>query len=107
MNKFYFQIIFLLICVIHCHAQEVKNNKNSKITSTIIVAADSTFGYDIFMEGKLMVHQPSRPGMPGNSGFYKRESAQRVAELVMEKIRKGEMPPTVTAEELQRIENIK
>jgi hypothetical protein len=36
------------------------------------------------------------PALPGNEGFSTREEAQTVAEFVVKKIRKNEMPPTVT-----------
>jgi len=63
----------------------------------------NTFGYDISMEGKMMIHQPSIPGLPGNKGFDTKEQAEKVARLVMGKIEKGEMPPTVTTEELKNL----
>lgn len=75
--------------------------QNAALTYIIIDAPNSTFGYDVFMDGQLMIHQASIPAMPGNDGFRSKDDAARVAELVMYKIRKGEMPPTVTTEELQ------
>lgn len=66
----------------------------------IISSVNGTFGYDILLQGKPFVHQPSIPALPGNKGFTTRERAQRVAELVVKKIRNNEIPPTVTIEEL-------
>jgi hypothetical protein len=40
------------------------------------------------------------PHLPGNEGFTTKERAQKVADLVMKKIKNNEMPPTVTIEEL-------
>src|SRR6185503_17427082 len=34
---------------------------SSKLTYTIIPSEENTFGYDIYMEGKMMIHQPSIP----------------------------------------------
>lgn len=76
---------------------------NSNVTYTIISAAANTFCYDIFSDGKLLIHQPSVPGMPGNKGFKDKASAEKVADLVIKKIKKGEMPPTVTTEELKKL----
>ena len=81
--------------------------KNSNLTYNIIDAPDNTFGYDVFVDGKLMIHQTSIPAMPGNDGFKTKEDATKVAEMVMYKIRKGEMPPTVTPEEMKKLEVIK
>lgn len=75
----------------------------SKFSYKIIPAEGKGFGYDIFSDGKLLIHQPVRPGMPGKDGFASEESAKKVAELVIEKINKGEMPPTVTDEEMKKI----
>jgi hypothetical protein len=41
--------------------------------------------------------------LPGNEGFSTKERAQTVAEFVVKKIRKNEMPPTATIEDLNRM----
>ena len=47
-----------------------------------------------------MIHQVSIPAMPGNNGFANKKVAASVAEPVMQKIKKGEMPPTTSIKEL-------
>ena len=79
----------------------------SNIATKIINSPNQTFGYDIIADGKMIIHQPSVPGMPGNEGFKTRESAEKVAQLVITKIKKGEMPPTITKEEMQKLKAIK
>ena len=74
----------------------------AKLSYKIIAAAANTFCYDIFSDGKLLIHQPSVPGMPGNKGFKDKASAERVAEVVMKKIKNGEMPPTITADDMKK-----
>jgi len=76
---------------------------NAEITIKIIPSASQTFGYDILVQGRPLVHQPCIPGLPGNEGFATRERAQTVAELVVRKIRNNEMPPAVTIEELNHL----
>lgn len=80
--------------------------KNTTITSKIIPAYNNTWGYDILVESKLMIHQPAIPGMPGNEGFKTKEAAQKVADLVVNKIEKGEMPPSVTIDELKKLKTL-
>lgn len=91
--------------------QDVKKQKNpyekAEITIKIIPAENKTFGYDILLYGRPMVHQPSIPGLPGNDGFKTRESAQKVAGFVVKKIRNNEMPPTVTIEDLNSMSVLK
>lgn len=78
--------------------------QQSTITYKIIDAEDNTHGYDIYSDGQLMIHQPSKPGMAGNRGFDTKQAASKMAALVISKIKKGEMPPTVTKEEMELIE---
>ena len=78
----------------------------SDLTYKIIDAANYTFGYDVFTNGRLMVHQTSIPAMPGNEGFKTKEDAAKVAELVMQKIERGEMPPNVSVDELKALKVI-
>jgi hypothetical protein len=73
------------------------------LTSTIIDAPNGTFGYDIFSNGKLFLHQTNLPGQPGNSGCKTKADAEKLAAFVIGKIKKGEMPPTVTTEELKTL----
>lgn len=77
--------------------------KNTKITSKIIPCLNSTWGYDIYLDNKLMIHQSSVPALPGNEGFKTKEAAQKAAELVISKIKKGKMPPSVTMEEMKEL----
>lgn len=87
--------------------KETKQHKNpyanAQITTKIIPAARKTFGYDILLYEKPLVHQPNIPGLPGNEGFATKERAQKVAEFVVKKIRNNEMPPTVTIEDLNKM----
>ena len=87
--------------------KETKQQKNpytdAKISIKIIPSVKKTFGYDILINGRPLVHQPSIPALSGNEGFTTKERAQKVAEFVVEKIRKNEMPPTVTSDDLNNM----
>jgi hypothetical protein len=80
---------------------------NSNLTYKIIDAPNNTYCYDVYAEGRLMIHQSSAPGLPGNEGFKTQEDAAKVAEMVMYKIRKGEMPPNVSIDEMKQLGVIK
>jgi hypothetical protein len=109
-------LVFLLGCFTVCCAQTgnppktrpatMQAETNATYTYKVIQAPRNTYGYDIFSDGKLMIHQPSVPGEPGNNGFKTQKSAETVAKLVIEKIKKGEMPPTVSREEMQKLKAI-
>jgi hypothetical protein len=80
-----------------------ESKKDTCYTWTIISAANNTWCYDIYKEKHLLIHQTSIPGLPGNEGFKTKTDAEKVAKLVIEKIKKGEMPPTVTIEEMKKL----
>jgi hypothetical protein len=75
----------------------------SKLSYKVIAADGGGYGYDIFSDGRLLIHQPSIPGVPGAAGFKRKEQSQKVAELVIQKLKKGEMPPTVSEDELREL----
>jgi hypothetical protein len=80
---------------------------NTKLTYKIIDAPKHTYGYDVLADGKLMFYQTSVPALPGNEGFRTKEDATKVALLVIDKIKKGEMPPTVSIDEMKKLKGIK
>ncbi len=77
--------------------------KNAKLTYKIIPAHNNTWCYDIFKDGNICIHQNSIPGVPGINGFTTKEKAEKVAQLVVTKIQNGEMPPTVSQEEMKAV----
>jgi hypothetical protein len=91
--------------------KEIKEQKNpyadAEITIKIIPSVKKTFGYDILLYGKPLVHQPNIPGLPGNEGFTTKKRAKKVAEFVVKKIRNNEMPPTVTMDDLSKMDVLK
>lgn len=85
-------------------ANESKNPfATAKISIKIIPSINKTYGYDILVSGKPLIHQPNIPALPGKEGFKTKKKAQKVAGFVVKKIRKNEMPPTVTVEDLKRM----
>jgi len=58
------------------------------------------WGYNIYTDGKLYIHQDIVPALPGNKGFRTREDAMAVGSKVYERLKTGQMP-AVTAEEVQ------
>ena len=80
---------------------------NTKLTYKIIDAPKHTYGYDVFADGRLMIHQTSVPALPGNEGFKTKEDATKVALLAIDKIKKGEMPPTISIDEMKKLSVIK
>ena len=106
----------IILLFLICSFAEIKAQQTNSSTSVakaktvskqfsykIISSPNNTFGYDIYANGKPMIHQPTPPGMSGNNGFRKKSADEKVAKLVITKMKKGEMPPTVTADELKKL----
>ena len=78
----------------------------SKFSYKIIEVPGNKFGYNIFADDRLMISQTTIPAMPGNDGFKTKRGAEAVAELVIDKIKKGQMPPTVEIDEMKKLKAI-
>lgn len=111
MKKYFLMITaLLLIAAVKINGQQSTSSSQinkANFTYKIIDAPQHTYGYDVYAAGKLLVHQAGVPAMPGNKGFATKKDADKVAALVIEKLKKGVMPPTITKEELQKLKVIK
>jgi hypothetical protein len=65
--------------------------------------ADSSWGFAIFLNGKLYIHQQVMPGIESITGFRTEKDAVKVAELVAGKIRKHITPAVVSKEEIDSL----
>jgi hypothetical protein len=64
--------------------------------------ADSTWGFDIYLDGKLFIHQEIITS--GTSkGFSDEQEAVKSAGLIINKIRKNILPHTLTQQELDSL----
>jgi hypothetical protein len=70
-------------------------NISSKIT-----AQDNGYGYEIWVDGKLYITQRYLPDVKPYKRFLNQNDAQKVANLVVEKLRKNNVPPSVKRKEL-------
>ena len=82
------------------------NSTSPVITYKLIPGINNTWGYDILVDKRVKVHQPSIPAIPGNEGFKTREKAEKVARLVIKKMKNGETLPGITKEELKNLKVI-
>jgi hypothetical protein len=78
--------------------QAAKNN----YTHYVISNEAGGFGYCILVNGQVYLWQTTIPGRGGAKGFAKKEQSAQCAGLVIQKIKEGEMPPSLTEEELKR-----
>lgn len=107
--------LFLLIAswAFHAHtiatAESVVVQTDTTYRFTIIAinttsTAGQTYGYNIYQKDKLIIHQPHIPAVKGNVGFISKVEAERVALLVIHKLKKGIRPPSVSQRDLQELD---
>jgi Domain of unknown function (DUF4907) len=87
-------------------AKKTAGTKKMAATSLqyFITRTDSTsYGYAIYADSRLFIQQNTIPAISGGKGFPDMDSAARTAELVIQKIKSGQMPPSVTTEELKQL----
>lgn len=107
----FFISAFLSVTAQNFDGQLTLNHKNSikgkqagiVYTYKIVAVKNNTWCYDIYKNSKMLIHQTSIPGVPGNDGFKTKSDAKKVARIVIEKLKKGEMPPSVTIDEMKKL----
>lgn len=95
-----FLVIFLSKC-------DTTLDQKSEFSFEIIELQGGTFGYDIYKKGILVVHQPFIPAINNKIGFGSKGETQKVALFVINKIKNGEMPPSLSIEELKYLSVLK
>ena len=119
-----YPLIFLFLFVLACNNSAKKENgenktitsekkqedaKNEEVnliegyTSEIFQTPDLGYGYKIYENGKLVIHQPNIPAVSGNKTFTSSDKAQITADFVIMKLEKGISPPSVTQAELDSL----
>ena len=78
----------------------------ANLTYQVIATEGGGYGYDVYADGKRLIHQPTIPGQPGTSGFKRKSDSEKVAKLVVRKLKNREIPPAVTEEELRALKVI-
>ncbi len=83
--------------------QTLLKNRNTQFQYFIIKTDSSSFGYDIYVDGNLYIHQTTIPSINGNNGFANTDLAKKCALLVLKKLKAGEQLPTISRDELYKI----
>ncbi len=64
------------------------------------IKVDSGWGYAIFVDGKKLIIQKQIPVIEGIHAFKTQENAYNCAQRVIIKLISGEMPPSITRQDL-------
>ena len=98
--------ILFLISITQATLLFSQGGSPQKISYSLIPSVNNTFGYEIFVNGQKFISQRSIPCLQGNNGFVQKTQAESVAKLVITKITEGQMPPSVTIDELEKLKAI-
>lgn len=64
---------------------------------------NSGWGYDITVDNKIFIHQPTIPALAGNLSFTSKEDAVKTGNLVVKKLVAGQFP-SLSAEEIKGLD---
>jgi hypothetical protein len=62
------------------------------------------WGYDIYADSALYVHQPHIPALNGTRGFVSETDARSVGQFVVLKLMRNIVPPSVSKQELDSLQ---
>ena len=83
--------------------QTITAHFSPNLTYDIIPGKDNTFGYEISVNGKKLIHQEEIPGVAGVLGFKTADQAKKTAEFLIQKMKKGESLPAISITELKQL----
>jgi hypothetical protein len=81
--------------------QPPDSTQRGPYTYQLIPSPEHTFGYAIFEADRLVIHQPSVPGLAGRKGFATPAQAGKAARLVIQKLQNNQFPPSLSVQELK------
>lgn len=84
-------------------AANIKKAEKTQFQYFIIRADSARYGYSIYADGNLYIQQTTIPALPGNSGFADTASAGKTARFAIQKIKAGEILPTISAADLKKL----
>jgi hypothetical protein len=111
MKHFSIALVLTFLLAIHCFSQGQQvvqtalseSYINTQLSWVVIDAPNGTFGYNIASNGKTIIHQPGLSFLNGGEGLKTKADAVKVARAIIEKIKKGDMAPAITPEELGKL----
>lgn len=97
------------LCVVTCKKaqRESKPGMHNSQTTQLnrfhynVIVVDGGFGYDLYVDSTLYVHQVHIPAVNGLFPFATEADAAHVADIAIRKMEEGIIPPTISVEELQ------
>ena len=94
---------FFVSCKNENSTQQIINANDSAIITTEVVDLDSGYGYTIYKDDKIFIHQTMIPAVNGYFLFSTTDDAQKVADYVAGIMSRKAGLPSITVEELDSL----
>jgi hypothetical protein len=85
-------VSFLVAVVVWCLVQVYYKPGTPVNWSSRVYQVNNGWGYDIYQKGELYIQQTFVPVKTGREPFASESQAGRAADMVMEKLNKGQLP---------------
>ena len=59
------------------------------------------WGFDVYVDGKRYIHQPTVPVVAGDYGFRTKEQSEMAGNMMVEKLKQGKQPPALDENDLR------
>ena len=92
-------IAALLVCIAVIFFYNHRSRENQVYIYAEPFRSGDGWGYNILADGKVHIHQPFMPAVPGRQEFKTEEDAMKVGRLVVKKITEN-LSPTISLKEL-------
>lgn len=102
---YFFTLTLLFACNTNDQPSEkaaIENNTSQQFTLKTYKNS-SGWGYDIYINNELLIHQPTIPAIAGNRSFKSEEEALKTGNLVLYKIKENISPPSISSMELDSL----
>ena len=100
MIKKHWSVLLLLITIIAVSINVIYKKRVDKIHLHVkAIAVGNGWGYDVYANDSILIHQPYIPAIEGNKSFTTKEQAITIGQLVINKF-KTHQSPTISVHEL-------
>ena len=116
-------VLFIAILIISVSCGEKSPSENREVNQQIDSSVESLskvkdpeftlitveyptigWGYQILQDGKLAIDQKHIPVIQGYRSFSSKEKAEKTGNFIVQKMKNGIFPPTLTEQELDSLE---
>ncbi len=102
-KKYWAYLLLLFSIIFFIYQKVIKENQSLQVKA--FNTHNKGWGYDIYKDNKLYIHQEIIPAIEGRKCFASKDEAMRLGELVARKIKQGKGGglPQITIQEIDSL----